>query len=142
MSGLIERFYAAPNRIQDGVLFLLLEAAIYLAISFFDLYHGNYVYTFSAGVSFLLEMAIIVSIILCGLGLLYGMKAGWIGSVILSVILMAIGIIFMVHNDCYTLTLSGLFYFIFGILTFIELMRKTFRRHCGLAKPKESTHKE
>lgn len=132
MTDLKEKFKSAPTRIQDGVLFIILEAAIYLGVSFIDLAQGRYVSIFSPAVSFLLEIAVIVAIVLCGLGILYGMKIGWIGSILLSIFLMVIGVLFMLDILELTLTLSGLFYFIFGAISFAELLRKDFRRYFGL----------
>jgi hypothetical protein len=48
---------------------------------------------------------------------------------------MVIGIMFML--DIITplkLTLSGIFYFIFGAFGFGELMKKDFRNYCGISK--------
>ena len=135
MANLKDQFYSAPTRIQDGVLFIILEAAIYLTMSFVDVYHGYYVWKFSSGVSFLLDLAIIAAITLCGLGVLYRMKAGWIGSLILSIFLMVIGCLFMFDVITpLTLVLSGLFYFVFGAISFVELLRKDFRVYCGISQ--------
>lgn len=134
MADLKEQFYKAPNRIQDGVLFLILEAAIYLTFSLFDIYHNKTVWEFSSELSFVFELTIIFAITLCGLGILYGMKAGWIGSMILAVLMTVIGLVFMFDVVEYTLTLSGLFYFIFGAISFVELLRKDFRTYCGISK--------
>ena len=132
MANLIDQFYSAPTRIQDGVLFIVLEGAIYLVMAFVDLYHGNDVANFGAWLSFALELALIVILVLCGLGILYGMKAGWIGSLIMSIFLIAIGSVFMLGAVELSLTLSGLFYFIFGAISFVELLRKDFRTYCGI----------
>ena len=83
---------------------------------------------------FVIELAIIFAITLCGLGILYGMKIGWIGSVIMAVILIAISIVMMLDLVRSSLTLSGLFYFILGFISLIELIRKDFRSYCGIAK--------
>ena len=45
MANLKEQFFAAPNRIQDGVLYLILEAAICLTFALFDVYHGKCIWT-------------------------------------------------------------------------------------------------
>ena len=134
MASLKEQYYSAPNRVQDGVLFLILEAGIYLAVSFIDVAQGRHVAIFGPVLSFILEIAVVVAITLCGLGILYRMKAGWIGSVMMSIFLMVIGTLFMLDVLELTLTLSGLFYFIFGAISFVELMRKSFRRYCGIIK--------
>ena len=134
MADLKEQFYKAPNRIQDGVLFLILEAAIYLTFSLFDIYHNKTVWEFSSELSFILELTIIFAITLCGLGILYGMKAGWIGSMILAILMVIIGLILMFDVVQYTLTLSGLFYFIFGAISIAELLRKDFRTFCGISQ--------
>jgi len=134
MADLKEQFYKAPNRIQDGVLFLILEAAIYLTFSLFDIYENRTVWEFSAELSFIFELVIIFAITLCGLGVLYGMKAGWIGSMILAILMSVIGLILMFHVVQSSLTLSGLFYFIFGVISIAELVRKDFRTFCGITK--------
>lgn len=134
MADLKEQFYKAPNRIQDGVLFLILEAAIYLTFSLFDIYENRTVWNFSAELSFIFELVIIFAITLCGLGVLYGMKAGWIGSMILAILMVVIGLILMFHVVESSLTLSGLFYFIFGVISIAELVRKDFRTFCGISK--------
>ena len=134
MADLKEQFYKAPNRIQDGVLFLILEAAIYLTFSLFDIYENKTVWEFSAELSFIFELVIIFAITLCGLGVLYGMKAGWIGSMILAILMTVIGLILMFHVVQSSLTLSGLFYFIFGVISIAELVRKDFRTFCGITK--------
>ncbi len=134
MADLKEQFYKAPNRIQDGVLFLILEAAIYLTFSLFDIYENKTVWEFSAELSFIFELVIIFAITLCGLGVLYGMKAGWIGSMILAILMVVIGLILMFHVVESSLTLSGLFYFIFGVISIAELVRKDFRTFCGISK--------
>ena len=132
MVNLLDKYYAAPNRVQDGVLFILLEAAIYLAISFMDLIERRTVANFSTELSFALEILIIVLIVLCDLGILYQMKIAWVGSVIMSIFLMVIGCLFMLDIIKLTLVLSGLFYFVFGAITFVELMRHSFRKYCGI----------
>jgi len=134
MTGLKEQFYSAPVKVQDGVLFIILEGAVYLVMSFVDLYHGHDVAKLGPGISFALELMLITALILCGLGILYGMKAGWIGSVIMSIFLIVIGALFMLDVIPLTLTLSGLFYFVFGVFSFIELMRHSFRKYCGITK--------
>ena len=134
MADLKEQFYKAPNRIQDGVLFLILEAAIYLTFSLFDIYHNKTVWEFSSELSFVFELTIIFAITLCGLGILYGMKAGWIGSMILAILMSVIGLILMFHVVQSSLTLSGLFYFIFGVISIAELVRKDFRTFCGIGQ--------
>lgn len=134
MANLKEQFYKAPNRIQDGVLFLILEAAIYLTFSLFDIYENKTVWEFSAELSFIFELVIIFAITLCGLGVLYGMKAGWIGSMILAILMTVIGLVLMFHVVQSSLTLSGLFYFIFGVISIAELVRKDFRTFCGITK--------
>ena len=138
MANLKEQFFAAPNRIQDGVLYLILEAAICLTFALFDVYHGKNVWTSSWTIDpewcFVIGLFIIFAITLCGLGILYGMKAGWIGSVVFAIILMAIGIVFMLDIVYRSLTLSGLFYFIFGAISLAELVRKDFRTFCGITK--------
>ena len=134
MADLKEQFYKAPNRIQDGVLFLILEAAIYLTFSLFDIYENRTVWEFSAELSFIFELVIIFAITLCGLGVLYGMKAGWIGSMILAILMSVIGLILMFHVVQSSLTLSGLFYFIFGVISIAELVRKDFRTFCGIGQ--------
>ena len=132
MTELKEQYFSAPVKVQDGVLFILLEGAIYLVMSFIDLYHNHTVADFSPEVSFALELVLITALVLCGLGILYGMKAGWIGSVIMSIFLIVIGVLFMLDIIPLTLTLSGLFYFVFGVISFIELMRHSFRKYCGI----------
>ena len=134
MTNVIDQFYKAPTRIQDGVLFIVLEAAIYLTMAFVDLYHHHYVSIFNEYVSFILELVVIAAITLCGLGILYGMKEGWIGSLIMSIFLMVIGSLFMLDVLELTLTLSGLFYFIFGAISFVELLRKDFRAYCHISQ--------
>jgi len=134
MTGLKEQFYSAPVKVQDGVLFIVLEGAVYLVMSFVDLYHGHDVAKLGPGISFALELMLITALVLCGLGILYGMKAGWIGSVIMSIFLIVIGALFMLDVIPLTLTLSGLFYFVFGVFSFIELMRHSFRKYCGITK--------
>ena len=134
MANLKEQFYKAPNRIQDGVLFLILEAAIYLTFSLFDIYENKTVWEFSAELSFIFELVIIFAITLCGLGVLYGMKAGWIGSMILAILMTVIGLVLMFHVVQSSLTLSGLFYFIFGVISIAELVRKDFRTFCGISQ--------
>ena len=135
MANLKDQFYNSPTRIQNGVLYILLEATIYTTMAFVDLYHGRYVWEFGPGVSFALEIGLIVAMILCGLGILYRMKIGWIGSIIFSIFLIAIGIMFMLDIITpLTLTLSGIFYFIFGAFGFGELMKKDFRSYCGISK--------
>ena len=134
MANLKDQFYSAPTRIQDGVLFIILEAAIYLTMSFVDLYQGHQVDELGVGLSFVLELVMIAAITLCGLGILYGMKAGWVGSLIMSIILMTIGCLFMFDIVELTLTLSGLFYYIFGAISFVELLRKDFRVYCKISK--------
>jgi hypothetical protein len=134
MTGLKEQFYSAPVKVQDGVLFIILEGAVYLVMSFVDLYHGHDVAKLGPGISFALELMLITALVLCGLGILYGMKAGWIGSVIMSIFLIVIGALFMLDVIPLTLTLSGLFYFVFGVFSFIELMRHSFRKYCGITK--------
>lgn len=129
-----EQFFNAPVKVQDGVLFILLEGVIYLVMSFVDLYHEHDVGNLGPGLSFAFELLLITALILCGLGILYGMKAGWIGSVILSIFLIVIGALFMCDVIPLTLTLSGLFYFVFGVITFVELMRHSFRKYCGITK--------
>ena len=134
MTNLIEQYYKAPTKVQDGVLFIMLEGLIYLTMSFVDLYHNHYVYDFSPVTSFILEIVLIAILVLCGLGILYGMKAGWIGSLVMSIVLMAIGSMFMLDKIELTLTLSGLFYFIFGLISFVELLRHSFRKWCGITE--------
>ena len=134
MTDLKDKYFSAPPKVQDGVLFILLEGAIYLTMSFVDLYHEHEVGDLGAELSFLLELVLITALVLCGLGILYGMKSGWIGSVILSIFLVIIGALFMLDVVPLTLTLSGLFYFVFGIITFIELMRHSFRKYCGITQ--------
>ena len=138
MANLKEQFFAAPNRIQDGVLYLILEAAICLTFALFDVYHEKNVWTNDWALGsewcFVIELFIIFAITLCGLGILYGMKAGWIGSVVLAILLMVIGIVFMLDIVYRSLTLSGLFYFIFGAISLAELVRKDFRTFCGITK--------
>ena len=138
MANLKEQFFAAPNRIQDGVLYLILEAAICLTFALFDVYHEKCIWTndwtMNSEWCFVIELAIIFAITLCGLGILYGMKAGWIGSVVLAILLMVIGIVFMLDIVYRSLTLSGLFYFIFGAISLAELVRKDFRTFCGITK--------
>ena len=134
MTELQEQYFSAPVKVQDGVLFIMLEGAIYLVMSFIDLYHEHTVANFSAEVSFALELVLITALVLCGLGILYGMKAGWIGSVIMSIFLIVIGALFMLDVIPLTLTLSGLFYFVFGIISFVELMRHSFRKFCGITE--------
>ena len=134
MANLKDQFYSAPTRIQDGVLFIILEAAIYLTMAFVDLFHDHHVANFSPALSFILVLVLIAVITLCGLGILYGMKAGWIGSVIMSIFLIVVGALFMLDVIPLTLTLSGLFYFVFGVITFVELMRHSFRKYCGITK--------
>ena len=134
MANLKEQFYKSPSRIQDGVLYILLEAAIYLTMACVDLYHNHYVANFSPGLTFALEIALIIALVLCGLGILYGMKEGWIGSMIMAIFMMVIGSLFMLDILKLTLTLSGLFYFIFGAIGFAELIRKDFRIYCGISK--------
>ena len=132
MTELKEQYFSAPVKVQDGVLFIMLEGAIYLVMSFIDLYHEHKVADLSPELSFLLELILITALVLCGLGILYGMKAGWIGSVIMSIFLIVIGALFMLDVIPLTLTLSGLFYFVFGIISFVELMRHSFRKYCGI----------
>ena len=134
MTELKEQYFSAPVKVQDGVLFIMLEGGVYLVMSFIDLYHKHTIADFSAEVSFALELVLITALVLCGLGILYGMKAGWIGSVIMSIFLIVIGALFMLDVIPLTLTLSGLFYFVFGIFSFIELMRHSFRKYCGITK--------
>ena len=134
MANLKEQFYASPNRIQDGVLYIILEGAIYLTMACVDFYHKHYVANFSPVLTFILEIGLIIALVLCGLGILYGMKAGWVGSMIMSIFLMVIGALFMLDVIPLTLTLSGLFYFIFGAISFAELVRKDFRVYCGISK--------
>ena len=138
MADLKEQFYAAPNRIQDGVLYLILEAAICLTFALIDVYHEHTVWTkdwtLSSEWCFVIGLVMIFAITLCGLGILYGMKAGWIGSVILAIILIAFSMTFMFDIVSYNLTLSGLFYFIFGLISLFELIRKDFRSYCGITK--------
>ena len=134
MTEIKEQYFSAPVKVQDGVLFLMLEGGIYLIMSFIDLYHEHTVADFSPEVSFFLELVLITALVLCGLGILYGMKAGWIGSVFVSIFLIVIGALFMLDIVPLTLTLSGLFYFVFGIITFIELTRHSFRKYCGITK--------
>ena len=134
MANLKEQFYASPSRIQDGVLYIILEGAIYLTMAFVDLYHNHYVANFSPGLTFALEIALIIVMVLCGLGILYGLKAGWIGSMVMSIFLIVIGALFMLDVIKLTLTLSGLFYFIFGAIAFAELVRKEFRTYCGITQ--------
>ena len=134
MTDLKEQYFSAPVKVQDGVLFIMLEGAVYLVMSFIDLYHEHDVANLGPEVSFALELALITALVLCGLGILYGMKAGWIGSVIMSVFLIVIGALFMLDVIPLTLTLSGLFYFVFGIFSFVELMRHSFRKYCGITQ--------
>jgi len=54
--------------------------------------------------------------------------------VIMSIFLIVIGALFMLDVIPLTLTLSGLFYFVFGVFSFIELMRHSFRKYCGITK--------
>ena len=133
MKSIKDQFYSAPTRVQDGVLFLLLEAAIYLAISFIDLKDGRSVSDFGTAASFAGELTIIVLIAVTGMGVLYGKLWGWIGSLIMSVVLMFVGCLFMLDIVPLTLVLSGLFYFIFGLISFCELVRKDFRVFCGFS---------
>ena len=138
MTNLKDQFYKASNRIQDGVLYLILEAAICLTFALFDVYHDKYIWTqdWSLGPEwcFVIRLLIIFAITLCGLGILYGMKAGWVGSVIMAIVLMAIGIMLMLDLVYSSLTLSGLFYFIFGAIALAELVRKDFRIFCGIGQ--------
>ena len=134
MTSLKEQFYSAPVKVQDGVLFIMLEGIVYLTMAFIDLYHEHDVAKLGPVVSFSLEIALIIALVLCGLGILYGMKAGWIGSLIMSIVLMVIGSLFMLDIIELTLTLSGLFYFIFGLISFVELLRHSFRKYCGITK--------
>ena len=134
MANLKDQFCASPSRIQDGVLYIILEAAIYLTMAFVDLYHGHYVANFSPTLTFVLEILLIIAMVLCGLGILYGMRAGWVGSMVMSIFLMVIGSLFMLDVIKLTLTLSGLFYFIFGAIAFAELVRKEFRTYCGITQ--------
>ena len=134
MTSLKEQFYSAPVKVQDGVLFIILEGTVYLVMAFVDLFHGHDVAKLGPGISFALELVLIAALVLCGLGILYGMKAGWIGSVIMSIFLIVIGALFMLDVIPLTLTLSGLFYFVFGVFSFIELMRHSFRKYCGITK--------
>ncbi len=134
MANLKDQFYSAPTRIQDGVLFIILEAAIYLTMAFVDLFHDHHVANFSPALSFALVLVLIIVITLCGLGILYGMKEGWIGSLIMSIFLMVIGALFMLDVIELTLVLSGLFYFIFGAISFVELLRKDFRVYCKIGQ--------
>ena len=134
MANLIEQYYKAPTKVQDGVLFIMLEGAIYLVMSFVDLYHEHDVAKLGPELSFVLELVLITALVLCGLGILYGMKAGWIGSLVMSIVLMAIGSMFMLDKIELTLTLSGLFYFIFGLISFVELLRHSFRKWCGITE--------
>ena len=134
MASLLEQYYKAPTKVQDGVLFIVLEGLIYLTMAFIDLFHRHYVADFSPEISFLLEIVLILILVLCGLGILYGMKAGWIGSLIMSIVLMVIGSLFMLDIIELTLTLSGLFYFIFGLISFVELLRHSFRKYCGITE--------
>ena len=127
-----EQFFSAPVKVQDGVLFILLEGVVYLVMSFVDLFHEHDVGNLGPAISFALELLLITALILCGLGILYGMKAGWIGSVIMSIFLIVIGVLFMLDIIPLTLTLSGLFYFLFGLISFVELMRHSFRKYCGI----------
>ena len=134
MTELKEQYFSAPVKVQDGVLFIMLEGGVYLVMSFIDLYHKHTIADFNAEVSFALELVLITALVLCGLGILYGMKAGWIGSVIMSIFLIVIGALFMLDVIPLTLTLSGLFYFVFGIFSFVELMRHSFRKYCGITQ--------
>ena len=134
MTEIKDQYFSAPVKVQDGVLFIMLEGVIYLVMSFADLYHGHDVAKLGPGISFALELVFITALVLCGLGILYGMKAGWIGSVIMSIFLIVIGALFMLDVIPLTLTLSGLFYFVFGVFSFIELMRHSFRKYCGITK--------
>ena len=134
MTDLLEKYFSAPVKVQDGVLFIMLEGAIYLVMSFVDLYHEHDVAKLGPELSFVLELVLITALVLCGLGILYGMRAGWIGSVILSIFLIVIGALFMLDVIPLTLTLSGLFYFVFGIISFAELMRHSFRKYCGITQ--------
>ena len=134
MTELKEQYFSAPVKVQDGVLFLMLEGAIYLVMSFVDLYHEHTVAGFNAEVSFALELILITAWVLCGLGILYGMKAGWIGGIVMSIFLIVIGVLFMLDVIPLTLTLTGIFYFVFGIISLIELMRHSFRKHCGITQ--------
>ena len=132
MTGLKDQYYSAPPKVQDGVLFIMLEGIVYLTMAFIDLYHEHDVAKLGPAVSFSLEIALIIALVLCGLGILYGMKAGWIGSMIMAIFLMVIGALFMLDVIPLTLTLSGLFYFVFGFISFVELLRHSFRKYCGL----------
>lgn len=134
MMNLLEQFYATPSRVQDGVLFLMLESSIYLIISFIDLYLGNEIDGLGTPISFAMQLSMVTAIALCGLGMLYRMRAGWIGSMVMSVVLISIGVVLMLHLVEYTVILSGLFYFIFGIISFLELTRKEFREYCGISR--------
>ena len=80
MTSLKEQFYSAPVKVQDGVLFIILEGAVYLVMAFVDLFHGHDVAKLGPGISFALELVLIAALVLCGLGILYGMKAGWMSS--------------------------------------------------------------
>ena len=134
MTEIKEQYFSAPVKVQDGVLFIMLEGVIYLVMSFVDLYHDHDVANLGPALSFALELLLITALVLCGLGILYGMKAGWIGSVIVSIFLIVIGALFMLDVIPLTLTLSGLFYFVFGIISFVELMRHSFRKYCGITQ--------
>ena len=138
MANLKEQFFAAPNRIQDGVLYLILEAAICLTFALFDVYHGKCIWTndwtMNSEWCFVIELGIIFAITLCGLGILYGMKIGWIGSMVMAIILIAISVFMMFDLVRSSLTLSGLFYFILGFISLLELIRKDFRTFCGISK--------
>ena len=135
MTNPIDQFNSSPRHIQNGVLYILLEATIMITMAFVDLYHGRYVWEFGPGVSFAIEMILIVAMILCGLGILYKMRVGWIGSIIFSIFLIVVGIMFMLDIITpLTLTLSGIFYFIFGAFGFGELMKREFREYCGITK--------
>ena len=138
MANLKEQFFAAPNRIQDGVLYLILEAAICLTFALFDVYHNKNIWTddwtLNSEWCFVVGLVIIFAITLCGLGILYGMKAGWIGSVVMAIVVMAVGLVLMFDLVYSSLTLSGLFYFIFGAISIAELVRKDFRTFCGITK--------
>ena len=134
MTEIKEQYFSAPVKVQDGVLFIMLEGVIYLVMSFVDLYHDHDVANLGPALSFALELLLITALVLCGLGILYGMKAGWIGSMILAIILMAIGVVMILDLVSYSLTLSGLFYFIFGAISLAELVRKDFRSYCGIGQ--------
>ena len=61
MTDPINQFNSSPRHIQNGVLYILLEATIMITMAFVDLYHGRYVWEFGPGASFAIEMILIVA---------------------------------------------------------------------------------